>query len=165
MAVRTFLSGWTLTLGSLSAVAALSASGVLATSSESVLRTSFSTALETAASDQQIAKSAPVAGTEEYWLTADKADGSLAATKTVSVGDRIDLTLGGQDRQLEVAEVSDYAPKAAGSSIGAAGRLGQNRFVLVTARETGNKDARSIRFVMEIEQKPVTAVGGQARAL
>jgi hypothetical protein len=161
MAVRTFLSGWTLTLGSLTAVAALSASGVLATSSETVLRTSFSTALETALSNQQIAKSAPVAGTEEYWLTADKAEGSLAVTRTVSVGDRIDLTLAGQDRQLEVAEVSEFAPQA--TAIDARARKGH--FVLVTARDTANKDARSIRFVMEIEQKPVTAMGAQARAL
>ena len=161
MAVRTFLSGWSLTLGGVSAIAALSASGVLATSSESVLRSSFSTALETSAASQQLAKSAPVAGSEEYWLTAGKTDGSLAATKTVSVGDRIALTLGGQDRQLEVAEVIDFAPKATAIDT----RAGQGHFVLVTARDTASKDARSIRFVMEIDAKPIAAIGAQARAL
>jgi hypothetical protein len=161
MAVRRFLSGWTLTLGGVSAAVALGAAGGLSTSSEAVLRNSFSAALENAATNQQVAKSAPVAGSEEYWLTADRTDGSLAATKTVSVGDRIALTLGGLDRQLEVAEVSEFAPKTTAVDT----RANQNKFVLVTARDTSSKDARSIRFVMEIEQKPIAAIGAQARAL
>jgi hypothetical protein len=165
MAVRTFLSGWTLTLGSVSAALALGAAGGLSTSSEAVLRTSFSTALENAAANQQLAKSAPVAGTEEYWLTAGKSDGSLAATKTVSVGDRIELNLGGQDRQLEVAEVSDFAPKATENANGIDTRADRGHFVLVTARDTSVKGSRSIRFVVEVDQKPVAAIASQARAL
>jgi hypothetical protein len=162
MAGRRFLPGWTLTLGGLAAATALSAGVVLATSSETVLRNSFSAALGTSiTSGQQVAKLAPVSGTEDYWLTADRSGVSLAVTKTVSVGDHIALTLGGEDRQLEVAAVSEYAPKATEIDT----RPSKSRFVLVTARDTASKDARSIRFVMEIEQKPAATIGAQARAL
>lgn len=161
MSVRTFLSGWALALGSLTAIGALSAGGVLSTSSEAVLRSSFSTALASQSSIPQVAKAAPVAGSEEFWLTASRNDGSLAVTKAISVGDRIALTLGGLNRQLEVAEVSEYAPKVTEIVSGS----GPSHFVLVTARDTASKDARSVRFVMEVEQKPATAIGAQARAL
>jgi hypothetical protein len=167
MAVRSFLTGWTLTLGGwtlggLTTVAALSAGFVGATSSETVLRNSFSAALGSSASTlQQVAKSAPIAGSEDFWLTADRTGGTLAVTKAVSIGDHIALTLGGQARQLEVAAVSEYAPKTTEIDT----RAGQSHFVLVTARDTASKDARSIRFVMEIEQAPVPTIGKQARAL
>ena len=63
MAVRSFLSGWTLTLAGLATTAALAASAVVATSSETVLRNSFTTALGgSVTAGQQVAKSAPVAG-------------------------------------------------------------------------------------------------------
>jgi hypothetical protein len=172
MAVRSLLPGWkstlgigtlgTWTLGGLTAVAALSAGFVGSTSSETVLRNSFSAALGSAAlSQQQVAKSAPIAGTEDFWLTADRSSGSLAVTKAVSIGDHIALTLGGRDRDLEVAAVSEYAPKTTEIDT----RAGKSHFVLVTARDTASKDARSVRFVMEIEQAPVATLGVQARAL
>ena len=166
MAVRSFLLGWTWTLGGtlagLATAAACSAGVALTTSSETVLRNSFSTALGTpAAVAQQIAKSAPIAGSEDFWLTADRSGGSLAVTKAVAIGDHIALSLGGQDRQLEVAAVSEYAPKTTEIDT----RASQSRFLLVTARDTANKDARSIRFVMEIEQAPVATLGVQARVL
>ena len=162
MAVRSFLSGWTLTLAGLATTAALAASAVVSTSSETVLRNSFTTALGgSVTAGQQVAKSAPVAGSEDFWLTASRSEGSLAVTKTVSVGDHIALTLGGQNRQLEVAAVSDYAPATTEIDT----RSSTGHFVLVTARDTASNTASSIRFVMEIEQKPVTAIGDQARAL
>lgn len=162
MAVRSFLPGWTLTLGGLTTVAALSAGFVGSTSSEAVLRDSFSAALGSPPTLQmQVAKSAPVAGTEDFWLTADRSGGSLAVTKAVSIGDHIALTLGGQARQLEVADVSEYAPKTTEIDT----RARQTHLVVVTARDTASKNAGSIRFVMEIGQDPVPAIGAQARAL
>jgi hypothetical protein len=167
MAVRSFLPGWTWTLGTwtlcgLTAVAALSAGFVGSTSSETVLRNSFSEALgSSVASQQQFAKSAPIAGTEDFWLTADRSGGSLAVTKAVSIGDHIALTLGGQARQLEVAAVSEYMPKTTEIDT----RAGQSHLVVVTARDTASKDGGSIRFVMEIGQASVPVIGKQARAL
>ena len=162
MAFRTLLSGWTLTLAGLATAAALSAGAVLATSSETVLRNSFSTALGSPVpSGLQVAKSAPVAGTEDFWLTASRAEGGLAVTKAVSVGDHFALTLGGQNRHFEVAAVSDYAPLTTEIDI----RANQSRLVIVTARDTRASSTRSIRFVMEIEQNPVSAIGAKARAL
>jgi hypothetical protein len=112
-------------------------------------------------SSQQVAKAAPISGSEDFWLTADRSGGSLPVTKTVAVGDHIALTLGGQARQLEVAAVREFAPSTTEIDT----RSGHSYFVLVTARETASKDARSIRFVMEVEQKPAPAIGAQARAL
>ena len=162
MVSRSFLSGWTLTLGALATAAAVSTGTVLATNSEAVLRNSFSMALNTLPSaNQQAAKSAPISGSEEYWLTADRSGGSLPVTKAISVGDRIDLTLGGLDRQLEVASVSEYAPLATEIDT----RSSKSRYILVMAREAGNKDARTVRFIMEVDSKSAPAIGTQARAL
>ena len=118
MAVRKILS--TAALGGL-AVTALCATGfAAATNSEAVVREAFSVALNAnQAPRSTVAKtvatsgplSVPVAGTEEYWLTAMRPEGGLPLTKTVSVGDRMALSFGGKNIQLEVADVSEFAPK------------------------------------------------------
>lgn len=148
MAVRNILS--TLTLGTLSA-SALVASGIIFTSnSETVVRDSFSIALSgsPAVSPSRVAKSVPIAGTEEYWLTSMARDGGLPITKAVAIGDQIGLTVRGEQRHLEVSSVSDFAP--AFTEIDT--RTAPSRLVLVTARDTSDKDARPVRFVMEVEQ-------------
>jgi hypothetical protein len=161
MAVRKVLS--TLTMSGLAA-STLFASGIIFTSnSESVLRDSFSTALNGApvSSAERVAKLVPVAGTEEYWLTSMGLHGSLPVTKAVSIGDRIGLSVRGENRELEVSSVSEFAPAITAIDT----RTHQARFILVTARDTGNKDARPVRFVMEVEQNVPELTAQAARAL
>lgn len=161
MAVRKILS--TVTLGGLSA-SALFASGIIFTSnSETVLRDSFSIALSGAPSAKpvRVAKSVPVAGTEEYWLTAMGRDGSLPATKALAIGDHIGLSVRGQERDLEVSSVSDFAPAITEIDT----RAKPVRFLLVTARDIADKDARPVRFVMEIEQTGPDVAAQTARTL
>ncbi len=136
---------------------------VLMTNSEALLRSSFSTALSTpAGTPQRFAKSVPLSGSEDYWLSAMRADGGLPVTKTVSVGDTITMTLGGLERKLEVASVSEVTPNITEIDT----TTGSRRFVLVTAKDQGNADASAIRFVMEIEAAPAGVVAQQAaRAL
>ena len=76
------------------------------------------------------------------------ASGNTASlTKTVAIGDRIAMTLGGVERHLDVAAVSEFEPKI--TTIDTASNA--SRFVLVTARDSRDASARPIRFVMEIE--------------
>lgn len=161
MAVRNILS--TVTLGALSA-SALLASGIIFTSnSETVVRNSFSVALNGAptVSPARVAKSVPVAGTEEYWLTAMARDGGLPLTKAVAIGDQIGLTVRGEQRRLEVSSVSEFAPAVTEIDT----RTAPSRLVLVTARDTRDKDARPVRFVMEIEQNVPGVTAQTARTL
>ena len=136
---------------------------VLTTNSETLLRSSFSTALGTEATPpQRLAKVVPLAGTEDYWLSAMRADGGTPVTKTVSVGDTITMSLGGTERKLEVAAVSEVMPNITEIDT----TTGPSRFVLVTAKDQHNADARAIRFVMEIQAAPAGLVAQQAeRAL
>lgn len=162
MALRTLLSTSSLALAGLSAAALLTAGVVFATNSETQLRDSFSVALNGVPSAaQQVAKSIPISGSEEFWLTSMRSDGSLPVTRTVAVGDRIALSFGGQDRKLEVAAVSEFAP-----AITEIDTRGQSRFVLVTARDSSNKGAPPIRFVMEVEHATAPGVAAKtARTL
>ena len=159
MATGKPLSTWTLTLAGVAASAALGAGVSALPSTETVLRNSFSLALNgTAEARQQVAKVAPVAGSEDFWLMSMRTENGLAVTKTVAVGDRIALTFGGQDRKLEVAAVSEFAPKITEIDTSAA----KSHFVLITARDTASKDSRSVRFVMEIGPVPAAEVAVQA---
>ena len=167
MTRRTGLSSWTstlaVTLAGVGAAAAICGGAMVSTSSEALLRSSFSAALgDTAPAQQRFAKATPVAGSEDYWLSAMRQEGGTPLTKTVSVGDHISLSLGGHDRQLDVSAVSEFAPTITEIDTSA----GPNRFVLVTARDAGRADARPIRFVMEIEQTTAPLSGTKtARAL
>ncbi len=161
MAVRKILS--TLTLGGLS-TAALFASGAIFTSnSEAVLRDSFSIALSGAPSGSavRVAKSVPIAGTEEYWLTSMGSDGGLPVSKVVAIGDHIGLSVRGQDRNLEVASVSEFTPEITEIDT----RTRSARLVLVTARDTADKDARPVRFVMEVAPNDPAVATQAARTL
>lgn len=157
MAVRNIMS--TLALSALSA-SALFASGIIfASNSETVVRNGFSIALNgvPAVAPTRVAKSVPVAGTEEYWLTSMGRDGGLPVTKAVAIGDQIGLTVRGEQRQLKVCSVSEFAPEVTEIDT----RTAPSRLVLVTARDTTDKDARPVRFVMEVDQS-VTGIAAQA---
>ena len=143
------LNFWT--FGGATALLALGATAfggsIVSTSSEALLRSSFSTALgDPLIKPSRLAKAVPVAGTEEYWLTAMRQEGGAPVTKAVSVGDHISLSLGGHERKLEVASVSAFAPSVTEIDTTA----GASHFVLVTARDSGNAAALPIRFVMEL---------------
>lgn len=131
--------------------------------SETVLRTSFATALTNAANAaaspaQTVASSAPISGSEEFWLTAMRHDDSQPVARPVSVGDQISMTLSGHRRTFEVATVSDFAPQITEIDTSS----GPAHFVLVTARDVSNPNARPVRFVMEIDRGNVPMVGGRA---
>ncbi len=129
-----------------------------ATSSETLLRSSFSTALNNTVINQVVAaKSAPISGSEDFWLSAMRQDGRSSITKAVSIGDQISLSLGGERRTLEVAAVSEFTPQITEIDTSSS----HSRLVLVTARDTSNSARQPIRFVMEIE-KP-SAADGQGR--
>lgn len=126
-----------------------------ATSSETLLRKSFTAALDTPdATPQRLAGPVQISGSEDFWLSAMRHDGRTPVTKTVSIGDQISLSLGGERRTLEVASVAEVAPQVTEIDTGP----GASRFVLVTARDTAKTSATPIRFVMEIDAGPVVAV-------
>ncbi len=136
---------------------------VASMSSEALLRDSFSMALKDGPANlQQIAKTAPVAGSEDYWLMSSvRPEGILPVTKAVSIGDKIDFAFGGRNRQFEVAAVSEFAPSVTEIDT----RSGQGRFVLVTAHDAADKEAGIIRFVMEVRPPSTQVPGAQARTL
>jgi hypothetical protein len=160
MAVRTILS--TLTLSGLAA-SALITGGLFTSNSETMLRDSFSIALSgmPSAPVARVAKAVPVAGTEDYWLSSMGLEGSLPVTKAVSIGDRIGLSVRGENRELEVSSVSEYAPAITEIDT----RARQARFLLVTARDPHDRDARPVRFVMEVDQAAPDVTAQAARAL
>ncbi|HEY8194232.1 MAG TPA: hypothetical protein VIF13_04215 [Hyphomicrobium sp.] len=130
-------------------------------SSETVLRSSFATALTRTAAPQakEVASAAPpVSGSEDFWLTAMRRDGSSPVTKTISVGDQISLTLSGQHRTFQVATVADFAPQITEIDTSAS----PSHFVLVTARDVRNSSAPPVRFVMEIDGGNAPIVAGRA---
>lgn len=142
------------------------AGGLMLTSTEQMLRNSFSTALTRNAPpvNKQIASAAPISGSEEFWLSAMRRDGLAPATKTISVGDQISLSIGGERRNFEVATVADFAPQVTEID----NSSGPSRFVLVTAHDTSDAKAIPVRFVMELEatHPPAVMAGrGASRAL
>jgi hypothetical protein len=128
-------------------------------SSETVLRSSFATALthNAVAPVKTVASAAPISGSEEFWLTAMRRDDSAPVTRTISVGDKISLTLSGHRRTFEVASVADFSPQITEIDTSA----GPGHFVLVTARDLSDSSARPIRFVMEIDRANAPIVGGR----
>jgi hypothetical protein len=84
-------------------------------------------------------------------------DGNGPVTRTVSVGDKISLSLGGERRTLEVATVADFAPKITEIDTS----TGPSHFVLVTARDVNDSSAHPVRFVMEFEQGVAPVVAGR----
>lgn len=149
---------WTLVLSG-SCVAALSG-GILSGTSESMLRASFASALEqTAAPSMKVATgSGPISGSEDFWLTSNGQVSPISANKTVSVGDKISLDIGGEHRTLEVAKISEYWPQI--TEIDTTGH--PSRFVMVTARDAADPTSRPIRLVIELEQDGATLAKNHA---
>lgn len=147
------------------AVLALAAGTALLTqSSENMLRSSFARALDPVPvqSTEQATVGSPLAASEEYWLTAMHRDAATPVSKGVSLGDRITFTLDGKERQYRVTSVSDFTPDTTEIDT----RARAVRLVLVTARDTNDITARTVRFVMEIEGVPVAVgPGSPARTL
>ena len=145
------------------AAVAVLTGGLSLINSETVLRSSFATALtHTSIPAKEIASAAPVSGSEEFWLSAMRRDGNAPVTKTINVGDRIALSLGGERRSLQVATVADFSPQITQIDTSA----GPSHFVLVTARDVNDSSAPPVRFVMEFEQRVAPVVAGRAgRAL
>jgi len=128
-------------------------------SSETVLRSSFATALtQASAPGNAVASIAPISGSEDFWLTAMRRDDSAPVTKAIAVGDQIALTLGGHRRTFAVSTVSDFAPQITEIDTSA----GPERFVMITARDVKDANARPIRFVMEIDRAGTAIVGGRS---
>lgn len=102
---------------------------------------------------------APVAGSEEFWLSALRAKDAAGLRHTVAIGDRLTLSLSGKD---EVFEVQSVAELPAGVTY-----VGQTapHVLMVTARKPGDAAGKLLRFV--IEQAPGTELhdAAQARAL
>jgi hypothetical protein len=127
----------------------------VAGNSENILRSSFDQAIRKSAQTTVAqASRIPVSGSEEFWLTALTSDGTNdgghPVSKSVTIGDRISMTLGGVEKNLEVASVSEFDPKTTEIDT----RARSVRLVLVTARDTSDDRARPVRFVMEIETTP-----------
>jgi hypothetical protein len=142
------------------AVAALVA-GLFLMSSEAVLRSSFATALtqtQTRIPAKQVASAGPISGSEEFWLTAMRRDGNTPVTKTINIGDKISLSLGGEQRTLSVASVADFSPQITEIDTSA----GPSHFVLVTARDVNDRSAPPVRFIMELEQSVPSVVSGHS---
>lgn len=131
------------------ALAGVTGLAFAATSAETLLRSSFKTALALPSEATPLSrpKAAPLSGTEDYWLSAMQQDGRGLLGKTVSIGDRIAMTLGGVERHMEVSAVAEFQPNI--TAIDTASNA--TRLVLVTARDTRDLAAHPIRFVMEIE--------------
>lgn len=132
---------------------------VVAGNSESLLRSSFDQAIRKSAEAPATQTSRiPVSGSEDFWLTAftnDRTnDGGQPVSKSVTIGDRISMTLGGVEKRLEVASVSEFDPKTTEIDT----RARSVRLVLVTARDSSDNRARPIRFVMEVETTPEQGV-------
>ena len=129
------------------AAAGGSAALLTATTSDTAIRKSFVAALETS---RPAVAAAQHAGSEDYWLGALRPNGPSPAAKTVSVGDRIVMTLSGEERTFAVASVAEFSPEVTTVDTTSVA----SRFVLVTARDVNNAAAKPIRFVMEIEGAP-----------
>jgi hypothetical protein len=142
------------------AAAAITGAALSSATSETALRKSFVTALETKASD--ITKPSPRVASEAEWLSALRPDGPAPVTKTVSVGDRIVMTLSGVERTFLVASVAEFTPEIRTVDTASS----PSRLVLVTARDAKDQTTKPIRFVMEIEgEAPAVATRRTDRAL
>lgn len=141
------------------AASVLSVTLVTSTTSETALRKSFSAAIEAepSAPVERVAKAVPQAGSEDYWLNALRRDGNSPVTKTVAIGEKISMSLGGEQRTFEVASVAEFKPEITAVDTATA----PTYFVLVTAKDVAKPASRPIRFVMEIEGTPAVIAGTQ----
>lgn len=138
----------------------LASAAMLMQSSETMLRQSFERALTAPGAGVQLAApgGAPIAASEEFWLTAMGREPS--ASHGVSLGDRITLTLDGKERSYRVTSVSDISPAATHIDT----RPRTDRLLLVTAKDTADALSRPIRFVIDIDGASGVIAGSPARA-
>ncbi len=122
------------------------ATGAAGTSSEAMLKSSFSAAIASDPTVARVGKQLPVAGSEDFWLSAASADVAPGLSKAVSIGDSIDMTVGGTSKKLKVEAVSEVAP--ATTEIDTA--TDPQQLILVTARDAKDASAKPIRFIMHI---------------
>ncbi len=123
--------------------------------SEKLLQSSFEQAIrKSAQAPLTQASRIPVSGSEDFWLTALANDSGQPVSKSVTIGDRISMTLGGVEKNLEVSSVTEFDPKTTEIDT----RAESVRLVLVTAKDANDSRARPIRFVMELETTPEPAV-------
>ncbi len=116
---------------------------------DAALRSSFETALKNKpAIETRSSSGAPVAGTEDYWLSAVRGDAPGPVMKTVAIGDEINFSVGGERRTFKVQSVSDYTPPLTTIDTGD----GHSQFVLVTAKDKVDPAALAVRFLVEVER-------------
>ncbi len=115
---------------------------------DAALRTSFETALKSKqVVETRLTSGAPIAGTEDYWLSAARGDAPGPIMKNVAIGDEINFSVGGERRTFKVQAVSEYTPELTAIDTGD----GHGRFVLVTAKDKVHPEALAVRFLVEIE--------------
>lgn len=137
---------------------ALSATGAVAlANTDALVERGFAIALQTpsatAAHSRPASVTAPVAGSEEFWLSAVNAANSgtpgavsLAAwTAPVKLGASLTLTIAGQEHALEVIAIAELPASVTHVDTSApAGGL-----VMVSCREPGKPDGAVLRFLVE----------------
>lgn len=139
----------------------VASAGLLTQSSETLLRRSFDRALAPTVAASSVAElkgQMPISGSEDFWLSAMERD---ARVRSVSLGDKITVTLNGRERSYRVTSVSDILPSATES----ASRKASDRLLLVTAKDTADALSRPIRFVIDLSGHDAEALLGRpARA-
>lgn len=146
----------------LAGLAGIAAAGGAGTSSEALLRSSFSAAIDRSAPVlERAAASLPVAGSEDFWLSAMRADTAHNVSKAVAIGDQISMTLDGEDRRYTVQSVSEVAPEVTTIDTAPAAA----RYVLVTARDSKDPQAKAVRLVLEISDVQGNRLTARDRAL
>ena len=139
-------------------LAAATTGAIALANTDAFVEQGFTTALEKNARPQASARTAattaPVSGTEDFWLRQARSD--VQATREVklaswpapvSEGATIKLAIAGRETTLEVVEIADLPPGA--TRIDNAGA--EKPLVVVTCRDAANPDAGLIRLVVEGE--------------
>ncbi len=132
---------------------------------DAVVERGFERALASMAdrSDATRSKAPAVAGSEQFWLSHARHDGSSAAllTKPVAVGDSITISSGGHDRVLNVVTIDKLD-----SSLLLTSSERPARLLLVTCRDQADPEARPVRFLMEADDAlPALSSAKTARTL
>lgn len=155
------------------AVTALAAGGGLMAmtvfalqNTDKLIERGFKTALNSQefvrqASNNEISK--PVSGSEEFWLSAMQAkDGIPALQRTVSIGDKLTMSIGGKETVYAVTSVAELPAEVTYVDT----RPLSLHYVLVTARDINDPSGKELRFVVEAtpDQAP-TVAGRPAQAL
>jgi hypothetical protein len=97
---------------------------------------------------------AQLSGSEAFWLDGARpalATMPVAWTAPFSIGDRVTISSGGREQQLEVVDIRDI-----GGSAPEAGSDGSDAqpLLLVTCRDVAAPEARPVRFVIEKNDAP-----------